>query len=175
MISPSNWAPYSRTDIFSTLHLNCGNKQSRSPVDGTTVLHLIWHPYFLDETNSVRSNNVQDLSCKPFLAGIKRLLKCTVDLHKACVPGNEAGVFDLDPVEPAGEGGGRSADTLGCCSDVDVGVALDRPLFTSDPLESSPVPLISYKSKNATLKYTKVTEISKSLSLSLSIYIYIKP
>ena len=30
------------------------------------------------------------------------------------LPGNDAGVFDLDPVEPTGEGVGLKADTVGC-------------------------------------------------------------
>lgn len=40
-------------------------------------------------------------------------------MRKSCplnfdIPGNDAGVFDLDPEDPTGDGVGLRADTAGC-------------------------------------------------------------
>lgn len=40
---------------------------------------------------------------------ITKIMTLTFDL-----PGNDAGVFDLDPEDPTGDGVGLRADTVGC-------------------------------------------------------------
>lgn len=50
------------------------------------------------------------------------------------LPGSEAGVFDLDPVDPAGDGAGRSAATAGWTP---VGVEVFREV--SHPISSPPI------------------------------------
>ena len=56
------------------------------------------------------------------------ILTAVVIIHSVCdvLPVTEAGVLDLDPVEPAGEGTVRRAATDGCGTPCDVGVGVVR-------------------------------------------------